>query len=331
MAADSGTIPNFAPLVLCLMGPTGTGKSALALELAEQVPAEIVSVDSAMIYRGMDIGTDKPAAFVLEKTPHHLIDICDPSERYNAARFATDAALAIEDIHARGRLPILAGGTFLYFRSLIQGLSPMPGADPEVRENIQAEAEEWGWEALHAELEAIDPATAARIAPTDTQRLERALELVRLTGRAPSELHAASNAGAVYDFLRIALWPSDRDALYAKLADRFELMMEQGLLEEVIALRARGDLDESYPAVRAVGYRQLWHYLAGDCSLEQAMERAVTATRRYAKRQLTWLRGEQDVTRIEPGNAVADTVIEALKARLEAASEQSRRVKISAQ
>ncbi len=303
------------------MGPTGTGKSALAMQVAQRVPAEIVSVDSAMVYRGMDIGTAKPSEFDRERVRHHLIDICDPSERYNAASFVEDATEAIGRIHARGKLPILAGGTFLYFRALIEGLSPMPGADPEVRQRLRAEAEERGWLALHEELESIDPVIAARIAPTDSQRLERALELVRITGETPSKLHAEAGEGAAFEFLRVALWPEDRDALYDKLAERFSLMLEQGLLEEVIALRGRGDLDESFPAVRAVGYRQLWHHLAGGCTLEEAESRAVTATRRYAKRQMTWLRGESDIVRVGTGAEALTGVMNALQARLGGESE----------
>lgn len=315
MAAEYGKTPSFAPHVLCLMGPTGTGKSALALEIAQRIPAEIVSVDSAMVYRGMDIGTAKPLPHERERVRHHLIDICDPSERYNAASFVEDATEVIEDIHARGKLPILAGGTFLYFRALIEGLSPMPGADPEIRGQLRAEAEERGWLSLHAELESIDPVIAARIAPTDSQRLERALELVRITGQAPSKLHAEAGEGAAFDFYRIALWPEDRDAHYEKLAERFSLMLEQGLLDEVIALRGRGDLDESYPAVRAVGYRQLWHHLAGECTLEEAESRAVTATRRYAKRQMTWLRSESGIVRVNTGAGAFEPVMKALQAR----------------
>lgn len=315
MAAEFDTKRPFAPLVLCVMGPTGTGKSALAMQIAQRVPAEIVSVDSAMVYRGLNIGTAKPPQYERDRLRHHLIDICDPSERYNAASFVEDATEAIERIHARGKLPILAGGTFLYFRALIEGLSPMPGADPEVREQLRAEAEKSGWLALHEELESIDPVIAARIAPTDSQRLERALELVRITGQAPSRLHAQAGEGAAFDFLRVALWPEDRDALYEKLAERFSLMLEQGLLEEVIALRERGDLDESYPAVRAVGYRQLWHHLAGECTLEEAEGRAVTATRRYAKRQMTWLRSESGIVRVPTGTGALTAVMKALQAR----------------
>ena len=303
---------NEQPKVLCLMGPTGSGKSALALELAERLPAEIVSVDSAMIYRGMDIGTDKPPREIRERIPHHLIDICDPAERYNAARFVADATAAVEVITARGRLPILVGGTFLYFRALVHGLSPMPGADPGIRAELQAEAAERGWPALHQELARIDPAAAERIAPGDAQRLERALELVRLTGRAPSDLHARDGSGADFDFLNIALWPDDRNLLAERLEQRFIRMLEQGLLDEVKTLRERGDLDESFPAVRAVGYRQLWHYLAGDCDLDEARRRAVVATRRYAKRQMTWLRGEPGITRIAADEKAPEAALEAV-------------------
>jgi len=290
------------------MGPTGSGKTALALELTERLPAEIVSVDSAMVYRGMDIGTDKPSRAVRARIPHHLIDICDPAERYNAARFITDATAAIAAITARGRLPILVGGTFLYFRALVHGLSPLPGADPSVRAQLHREAAARGWLVLHGELAQIDPATAARIAPGDTQRLERALELVRLTGQIPSRLYTTSGTGAAFNFLKIALWPDDRNALGARLARRFSHMLEQGLLCEVKALRERGDLDESCPAIRAVGYRQLWHYLDGTCDFAEAERRAIVATRRYAKRQMTWLRGESDIIRVAAGETALQAV-----------------------
>ncbi|MGH8127603.1 MAG: tRNA (adenosine(37)-N6)-dimethylallyltransferase MiaA [Gammaproteobacteria bacterium] len=319
------------PEVLCIMGPTGSGKSALALELAERVPAEIVSVDSAMIYRGMDIGTDKPSRAVREHIPHHLIDIRDPAERYNAARFVTDATAAIAAITARKKLPILVGGTFLYFRALVQGLSAMPGADPALRAELQAEAETRGWPALHEELARIDPATAAHIAPGDTQRLERALELARLTGEAPSRLHTESRKGAAFDFMKIALWPEDRTALSERLAKRFSRMLEQGLLREVITLRERGDLDESCPAVRAVGYRQLWHYLNGACDLAEAERRAVVATRRYAKRQMTWLRSESGVIRVPTGETAPEAALAAMKAGFDHAFEGLGRVIINGQ
>lgn len=297
------------PPVLCIMGPTGSGKSALALELAGRLGAEIVSVDSAMIYRGMDIGTDKPSRETRNRIPHHLIDICDPAERYNAARFVTDATAAITAITERKKLPILVGGTFLYFRALVHGLSPMPGADQKVRAELQAEARARGWPALHQELARIDPVTAERIAPGDAQRLERALELVRLTGEAPSRMHAERGEGAAFDFMKIALWPEDRTALAERLAKRFSHMLEQGLLREVEALRERGDLDESCPAVRAVGYRQLWQYLDGTCDLAEAERRAVVATRRYAKRQMTWLRGESGILRVPAGETAPEAAL----------------------
>lgn len=319
------------PPVLCLMGPTGSGKSALALELAECVPAEIVSVDSAMIYRGMDIGTDKPSRAMRERIPHHLIDICDPAERYNAARFVTDATAAIAAITARKKLPILVGGTFLYFRALVHGLSPMPGADAAVRAELQAEAAARGWPALHEELARIDPATAARIAPGDIQRLERALELARLTGEPPSRLQGENGTGAAFDFMKIALWPEDRTALAERLAKRFSRMLEQGLLREVKTLRERGDLDESCPAVRAVGYRQLWQHLDGVCGLAEAERRAVVATRRYAKRQMTWLRSEPGIVRVATGKTALDAVLAAMKARFEHAFTRLGRANINGQ
>ena len=280
--------------VLCLMGPTGIGKSALALMLAEELAAEIVSVDSAMIYRGMDIGTAKPSAAERARVPHHLIDIRDPTEAYSAAEFAHDANRVIADIHARGKTAILVGGTFLYFRALIEGFSPMPASDARVRVAIREEAETAGWESLHRELEALDPQTAARIHPRDHQRLERAIELHRLSGESPSSLHQSGGEPAPFDFLKFALWPDDRARLAARLQERFEAMLAAGLADEVRALYARGDLDVRLPAVRALGYRQLWGWLAGDYDYEEAKRRAVVATRRYAKRQLTWLRSERD-------------------------------------
>lgn len=305
------------PTVLCLMGPTGSGKTALALALAECLPVEIVSVDSAMIYRQMDIGTDKPSREIREQVPHHLIDICDPAERYSAGAFARDATRAIQAIIARGRVPVLAGGTFLYFRALTMGFAPMPPADAATREAIHAEASEKGWEAMHAQLARIDPAIASRIAPMDRQRVERALELARLSGRPPSQLHSAKARGAPFRFLRFALWPEDRGALARRLEARFDTMLQRGLIEEVRALHARDDLDFSSPAVRAVGYRQLWQWLEGTCGLEEARRRAVVATRRYAKRQLTWLRSETHVVRLPirevPPLSALSPILEALR------------------
>jgi tRNA dimethylallyltransferase len=284
--------------VVCLLGPTGIGKSALALALAERVPAEIVSVDSAMIYRGMDIGTAKPGPFERERVAHHLIDIRDPAERYSAAEFARDAETAIRIIIGRGRLPILCGGTFLYFRALVEGFSPMPSADPEVRGDIRARAEREGWDALHRELATLDAEAGARIHPNDRQRLERALELCYTGGASPSVLHATQGRGADFRFFQFALWPADRAALARRLEARFHAMLEAGLAAEVRALHARGDLSPALPAMRAVGYRQLLEWLNDECGYDEAVRRAVVATRRYAKRQLTWLRCKSDCTTI---------------------------------
>ncbi len=280
------------------MGPTGIGKSALAMALARRVPAEIVSVDSAMVYRGMDIGTAKPSAADRARVRHHLLDIRDPAETYSAAEFAADAASVIAEILGRGRLPVLVGGTFLYFRALTEGFSPMPGRDCAVRAEIRARAARAGWEALHRELAACDPASAARIHPNDAQRIERALELHRLSGKAPSRLHAASGNGAQFDFVKFAVLPADRAALAERLQNRFDAMLAAGLVDEVRALHARNDLGRGLPAVRALGYRQLWGWLEGEYDYSEACRRAVVATRRYAKRQLTWLRREPECEKI---------------------------------
>ncbi|MDN5864668.1 MAG: tRNA (adenosine(37)-N6)-dimethylallyltransferase MiaA [Gammaproteobacteria bacterium] len=280
------------------MGPTGIGKSALAVALAERVPAEIVSVDSVMVYRGMDIGTAKPTPAERARVPHHLLDIRDPAEPYSAAEFAHDARAVIGEILGRARLPILVGGTFLYFRALIDGLSPMPPADPDVRETIRERARREGWSALHRELAALDPETTARIHAHDRQRLERALELYRLSGEPPSRLHAEAGERADFDFRKCALLPEDRSALDERLESRFVAMLEQGLVEEVRALYGREDLHRELPALRSVGYSQMLAWLAGDCGYDEASRRAVVATRRYAKRQLTWLRRERDCSAI---------------------------------
>lgn len=273
------------PPLLCIMGPTAAGKTALAIELAERLNGELISVDSALVYRGLDIGAAKP------DYPHHLIDICDPAEAYSAARFAVDAANAVRDVRSRGRRPILVGGTMLYFRALLHGLAEMPEADPEMRRRIEAEAAERGWPALHAELADVDPEAAARIHPNHSQRLSRALEVYRLTGVPLTRYHESGEQPAIDEpVLAVALAPRERSVLHARIAQRFELMLEEGFLEEVAGLRERGDLHADLPAIRAVGYRQLWSHLAGECTLDEAVERAVIATRQLAKRQYTWLR-----------------------------------------
>jgi tRNA dimethylallyltransferase len=278
------------------MGPTASGKTVLAVEFVMRFGCGIVSVDSAMIYRGMDIGTAKPGPDVLSVAPHRLIDILDPAERYSAARFREDALLAMREISASGRVPLLTGGTLLYFDVLQHGISPLPGADPEIRAALDARAVTEGWPALHAELARLDPEAAARIQPNDRQRIQRALEVCYISKRPLSELQRSGTVEAgEYRYLKLALAPTDRAELHDAIERRFRIMMEQGFLGEVQRLYARGDLDLSMPSVRAVGYRQLWEYLQGRSSLEEAVRRGVVATRRYAKRQLTWLRAEPDV------------------------------------
>lgn len=291
------------PAIL-LMGPTASGKTQLALALAERLPVEIVSVDSAQIYRGMDIGTAKPDVEARARVPHHLIDILDPAETYSAARFADDAARIVADIRSRGRVPLLVGGTFLYFRALRQGLSALPEADAELRRQIELEGERGGWGALHARLAALDPQTAQRLHPNDRQRVQRALEIALLSGQRPSDLFAggAAQASRLGPSLAFALAPPVRAELHRRIELRFAQMMESGLLDEVRRLHARGDLHEAMPAVRAVGYRQLWAHLEGEWTLDEAVARAVAATRRYAKRQLTWLRSESALSWLEAGS-----------------------------
>ncbi|MFZ5548267.1 MAG: tRNA (adenosine(37)-N6)-dimethylallyltransferase MiaA [Pseudomonadota bacterium] len=281
---------------LGLAGPTASGKTGLALRLAAEVPLEIVSVDSALVYRGMDIGTAKPTAAELAAVPHHLIDILDPGEAYSAAQFAADAQTLIGQIRARGRLPLLVGGTMLYFKALVDGIDALPAADPAVRAQLDAEAAERGWPALHAELARIDPATAARLAPNDSQRVQRALEVFRVSGRPLSAFHTRGTAPEAAPRHRLlSLEPTDRAWLHARIARRFDDMLAAGFLDEVRGLRARGDLHPGLPSMRCVGYRQAWAALdaglAGAALSAEVRERGIVATRQLAKRQLTWLRG----------------------------------------
>ncbi|MCE4540375.1 tRNA (adenosine(37)-N6)-dimethylallyltransferase MiaA [Pelomonas sp. P7] len=273
---------------ICLAGPTGCGKTAAALAIAEVLPVEIISVDSALVYRGMDIGTAKPSAAERAAVPHHLIDILDPTGSYSAAEFVRDARRLAGEIAARGRLPLLVGGTMLYFKALFDGLSALPQADAELRAQIDAEAAELGWPALHAELARLDPPTAERLAPNDSQRIQRALEVIRLTGQPLSALHAASRDEGV-DWPLFSLEPADRGWLHERLAQRFDAMLAAGLVEEVRALRARGDLSLALPSMRCVGYRQVWEALDAD-DFTTLRERGIAATRQLAKRQVTWLR-----------------------------------------
>jgi tRNA dimethylallyltransferase len=279
------------PEAVLLAGPTCAGKTALALELAARFPVEIVSVDSAQVYRGMDIGTSKPSAAVLAGVPHHLVDICDPAERYNAGRFRRDALELIPAIRARGRVPLLVGGTMLYFRALTRGIAPLPEANAELRALIDERARRIGWPALHAELVARDPEAAARIRPADGQRIQRALEVLELTGERLSELQREAEPPP-FATAAFALLPRDRAQLYAKIDQRFLEMMAEGFLDEVRALKGRGDLDPGLPSLRSVGYRQLWAHLEGACGLPEAVAAGQRATRNLAKRQLTWLRSE---------------------------------------
>jgi tRNA dimethylallyltransferase len=277
---------------VCLTGPTACGKTELALELAERVPLEIVSMDSALVYRGLDIGTAKPPLSVRSAVPHHLVDILEPTEAYSAGRFARDAGALIDEIRARGRLPLLVGGTLLYLRALRDGLAQLPRADAAVRAELDREAAEHGLQSLHERLRRVDPAAADRIAPSDRQRIQRALEVHALTSRPISELQRASDDRRRPQVLAIALVPESRVELGLRIERRFDAMVAAGFRDEVERLRARGDLNPELPAMRAVGYRQLWAHLDGRYSWEEARAKAIVATRQYAKRQLTWLRGD---------------------------------------
>ncbi|KXU94641.1 tRNA dimethylallyltransferase [Caballeronia megalochromosomata] len=279
--------------VACLLGPTASGKTAAALAFAARHPVEIVSVDSALVYREMDIGTAKPSAEERAAAPHHLIDIIDPAESYSAAQFRADALRIVGEIIARGNVPLLVGGTMLYYKALTQGLNDLPGADADVRATLDADAARDGWPALHARLAAVDPHTAARLAPNDSQRIQRALEIFMLTGQPMSALLAAprtQHVDAPYRFVPIALEPSDRAVLHARIAARFDAMLAHGFIDEVRRLRARGDLDVAMPSMRCVGYRQAWEYLDGATDYDEMRDKGIFATRQLCKRQLTWLR-----------------------------------------
>jgi tRNA dimethylallyltransferase len=284
------------PPAIFLMGPTAAGKTALALELHDTFPLEIISVDSSQVYRGMDIGTAKPTSTEQARAPHRLIDIRDPAQSYSAAEFCSDAAREMEAITRQGRIPLLVGGTMFYFHALEFGLSDLPSADPEIRERLNAAAAQKGWEELHRRLQAVDPESATRIHPNDTQRIQRALEIYELTGQSMSELASARQRILLpYRLIKIALWPQDRNTLHARIETRFQDMLEQGFLSEVEKLYARGDLKPTMPSVRTVGYRQLWEYLTGKINYSEMFEQALAATRQFAKRQVTWLRSYPDI------------------------------------
>lgn len=289
----------FPTRAICLTAPTACGKTELALELAARLPLEIVSVDSAMVYRGMDIGTAKPGADVRAAVPHHLIDVADPAERYSAGRFLEDATAAMADIASRGRVPLLVGGTLLYLRALTQGLGNMPKADTDVRRSLDAQAADEGWPALHERLKSVDPEAAARIAPTDRQRIQRALEVHMLTGRPITALQRESRGRTRPDIAILALLPPDRGMLGARIEQRFDQMVAEGFVGEVETLRTRGDLSAETPSMRAVGYRQIWAHLAGAYDWNAAREKSIVATRQLAKRQMTWLRSEAELQTFE--------------------------------
>jgi tRNA dimethylallyltransferase len=287
--------------VFVLTGPTGVGKSDWAIRLAGEAPIEIVSVDSALVYTGLDIGAAKPARTVRERIAHHLIDICDPTASYSAGRFVTDAIAAIAHIHAQRRVPLLVGGTMLYIRALLHGLALLPQASAEVRARLDERAAREGWPALHKELSQIDPAAAARIAPNDSQRIQRALEVCYTTGRPISELQRVTVSPLAG--LRLKYWilaPKERSVLHERLSARFRAMMAAGFLDEVRGLHQRGDLTARHPSMRSVGYRQLWAHLDGEYGLEEAEQRGIFATRQLAKRQLTWLRAEKGACWLDP-------------------------------
>lgn len=312
------------PLVICLAGPTAAGKSASTLALAERWPLEIVNVDSATIYHGMDIGTAKPSPAEQAQVPQHLLDIRDPAQSYSAAEFRADALRLIDEIRARGRIPLLAGGTMMYYKALRDGLDDLPQADPALRAELEARAARDGWPALHAELARLDPVTAARLAPNDSQRIQRALEICQLSGQPMSALLGRQRAAAGDDdnrYLTISLEPSERAALHARIEQRFDAMLASGLLEEVRGLHARADLHPGLPSVRCVGYRQMWAHLDGEISLEEAREQGIAATRQLAKRQITWLRAQPERVIVDclAADAVAQT-IDAVAAALADAS-----------
>ncbi len=285
------------PVAVAIMGPTASGKTAAALAIARKIPSEIISVDSALIYRGMDIGTAKPTHTELSAVPHHLIDIIDPSDAYSVMQFRQDAIRLAADIQARGKLPLLVGGTMLYFKGLRDGLDDLPQADLALRAQLDMEIARHGTPALHARLRELDPVTADRLKPADTQRVQRALEIIALTGKPMSELLAQGSKEALpFELMPFSLEPSDRSVLHQRIADRFEAMLSAtpGLLDEVVALRTRGDLHPGLPSIRCVGYRQAWEYLDGKIDKTALREKGIAATRQLAKRQLTWLRGMED-------------------------------------
>ncbi|MCG6413768.1 tRNA (adenosine(37)-N6)-dimethylallyltransferase MiaA [Vibrio fluvialis] len=290
------------PLALFLMGPTASGKTDLAIRLRQKFPVEIISVDSALIYKGMDIGTAKPDQDELALAPHRLIDILDPSDAYSAADFRRDALREMQAIVDQGKIPLLVGGTMLYYKALLEGLSPLPAADPEIRQQIEQEAQQLGWAALHEQLRQIDPISAERIHPNDPQRLSRALEVYRISGKTLTELTQTKGEALPFRVKQFAIAPKERAELHRRIELRFEKMVEAGFEDEVKALYARKDLHPDLPSIRCVGYRQMWDYLDGNCTLDEAIFRGICATRQLAKRQITWLRSWDDLTWLDSEN-----------------------------
>lgn len=313
---------NALPPAIFLMGPTAAGKTDLAIELSKVLPCELISVDSALVYRGMDIGTAKPSKAQLAEFPHRLIDILDPAQSYSAADFRSDALAAMAQITARGNIPLLVGGTMLYFKALLDGLADMPAANAAVRAQLEADAQAFGWQSLHDQLAVVDPVSAARIHPNDPQRLIRALEVYRVSGMsmtahreqqtAQSTEAAASGCQQLpYTVANLAIAPADRKVLHQRIALRFEQMLDQGFLDEVLALRSRGDLHAGLPSIRAVGYRQVWDHLDGKLTREEMQGRGIIATRQLAKRQFTWLRSWEDLHWLD--SLASDNLSRALK------------------
>ena len=300
--------------VFALFGPTASGKSRLALELAARLPVEIVSADSAQVYRGMDIGTAKPSAEERARVSHHLLDLVDPDQPYSTGRWREDAVQAARDVLSRKKIPLIVGGTMLYYRALSAGLDALPQADPELRAELDADAGRRGWPALHAELAKVDPSSAQRIAPNDAQRIQRALEVFRLTGAPLSSLHGASPKRLPFELRGIALLPADRASLHRGIEERFDAMLRMGLVEEVEALRKRFALTAGMPSMRAVGYRQVWAFLDGQTGRDEMRSAAIAATRQLAKRQMTWLRSFRDLESLEPGPGVLDRLLVLLHA-----------------
>ncbi|TMO63625.1 tRNA (adenosine(37)-N6)-dimethylallyltransferase MiaA [Pseudoalteromonas aurantia] len=285
--------------VITLMGPTAAGKTALAIELCQHLDTQVISVDSALVYKGMNIGTAKPDAEELSLAPHHLIDMLDPLETYSVADFRRDAIEKIEQLHQQGKVPILVGGTMMYFKGLIEGLSPLPEADATIRQELEAQAQRIGWAGLHEQLATVDPDAAAKISENDSQRINRALEVYRLTGQTMTVLQQQKQPLLPYHFHQFAIAPTDRKVLHDRIEKRFNIMLDQGFKNEVSALYQRGDLHPDLPSIRCVGYRQMWEHLAGNCDHDEMVFKGIAATRQLAKRQLTWLRSWPDVNWLE--------------------------------